>query len=234
MGPTRIALVDDQRCFVGALAMLLQTLPGFEVVATATDVGDAETAVARFLPDVLVVDVDVGAVSGLDLTARVRVEHPATQVVVISGHEHVELACAAFRAGAASFITKDAPMHELVEAIRGCVRGESHLAPRLLSGVLRELQRPGVGASTLERHLRNLTAREVEVLHCLEDGLDRPAIARHLCLSVNTVRTHTRNLLAKLEVHSSLEAVALAHRSRECGADVRARVSSDEPVERTA
>jgi DNA-binding NarL/FixJ family response regulator len=110
-------------------------------------------------------------------------------------------------------VTKSCPAHELVGAIRGSVRGESFIPPGLLAGVPRELIRPPAGQSQEERALTTLTPREADVLGCMAAGLDRAATAEKLYLSVNTVRTHARKVLAKLGVHSGLEAASVAARA---------------------
>src|SRR5919197_1179839 len=119
----------------------------------------------------------------------------------------------AVRAGASAWVIKDASFDELAGAIRGALRGESWIPPRLLTGVLSQMQGTQKEADEFEQRLARLTDREHEVLRCMVAGLGRASIARQLFLSKNTIRTHMQNILAKLEVHSSLEAVALALRA---------------------
>jgi DNA-binding NarL/FixJ family response regulator len=219
MGPTRIVVADDHRSLAVALAALIDLEGDLAVAATVYCGREALAAVRRLSPDVLVVDADLGDMSGVDVTGAARLIDPAPAVVVVTGHASVELACAAIRAGATAFVTKDEGMDVLLRAVRGSIRGEGYLSPVLLPRVFHALQRPDADLSEEERLLTTLTGRELEILHCLEEGLERRSIASRLFLSVNTVRTHTRNLLTKLNVHSSLEAVALASRARQARND---------------
>lgn len=209
----RVLVADDHHSFASAVATLLQAQPDLEVVAAVATANDAEAAAGRHRPDVAVLDVELGDGSGIELAASLLEQYPSMHVVVVTGHRQVAVASAAVRAGAAGFVPKDAPVEDLLTAIRGTALGETHIPPRLLTGVLRGLQNPpAVGLE--EQLVSQLTDREKEVLDCMMEGLDRAATAERLFRSVNTIRTHTRNLLAKLGVHSSIEAVALARRAQ--------------------
>lgn len=208
----RVLVADDHHSFASAVAALLQAQPDLEVVAAVASSFDAQVAVGLHRPDVAVLDVDLGDGSGIELASTLRESYPSMHVVVVTGHHQVAVAAAAVRAGVAGFVPKDAPVEDLLTAIRGTARGETHIPPRLLTGVLEGLQSPP--AISLEEQLvAQLTDREKEVLDCMMEGLDRAGISERLFRSVNTVRTHTRNLLSKLGVHSSIEAVALARRA---------------------
>lgn len=208
----RVLVADDHHSFASAVAALLDAQPDIEVVAAVATSLDAQVAASRSRPDVAVLDVDLGDGSGIELASLLRDLYPSIQVVVVTGHNQVAVAAAAVRAGVAGFVPKDAPVEDLLTAIRGTARGETHIPPRLLTGVLEGLKAPPA-VSLEEQLIAQLTDREKEILDCMMEGLDRASISERLFRSVNTVRTHTRNVLAKLGAHSSIEAVALARRA---------------------
>ncbi|MCF6522248.1 response regulator transcription factor [Streptomyces sp. JJ36] len=150
---------------------------------------------------------------GLALVARVRTEHPAMRTVVLAERDDPARAAAALQAGACGWVAKDSSLSRLLQVIRGVLRGETHLPPALLTGVLRELTADREHRSESERLVASLTPREHEVLRCMVAGLGRKAVAERLYLSPHTVRTHMQNVLGKLGVHSTLAAVALARRA---------------------
>jgi DNA-binding NarL/FixJ family response regulator len=209
----RILVVDDQLAFAEAISVLVDAEEDLTVVASVTTPGAAEEAVRRLEPDVALIDVEVGDDSGLELAVRLRDRQPHLQVLMVSCHQDPATVCAAIRAGASGYVTKECAAEDLVSAIRGLERHESWIPPRLLKSVLEELQQPASQPTLEEARIARLSRREREVLSLMVCGLDRMSIARRLFLSANTVRTHTQNVLSKLEVHSSLEAVSLAMRA---------------------
>lgn len=209
----RVLIVDDHLAFAEAIAVVLDAEPDIEVTDRVTSAAAAELAARRSDPDVVLLDVDLGASDGLDAISRLREVSGRLQVLVVSCSDDVGTVCAAVRAGSSGFVTKDCPPSELVAAVRSVHRGESSIPPRLLTGVLQSLQAAPGQATPEEQRLARLSRREREVLSLMVGGLDRAAIARELYLSANTVRTHAQNVLGKLELHSSLEAVSLALRA---------------------
>jgi DNA-binding NarL/FixJ family response regulator len=154
-----------------------------------------------------------GAPGGISLTARVRSAHPQTRTVVLAARDDPARAAAALQAGAFGWVAKDSSLSRLLAVIRGVLRGETHLPPALLTGVLRELTAAREHRTESEQLVESLTPREHEVLRCMVAGLGRKAVAERLYLSPHTVRTHMQNVLGKLGVHSTLAAVALARRA---------------------
>ncbi|GAA2134915.1 response regulator transcription factor [Streptomyces synnematoformans] len=154
-----------------------------------------------------------GASGGISLTARVRSAHPQTRTVVLAARDDPARAAAAVQAGAYGWVAKDSSLSRLLAVIRGVLRGETHLPPALLTGVLRELTAAREHRTESEQLVESLTPREHEVLRCMVAGLGRKAVAERLYLSPHTVRTHMQNVLGKLGVHSTLAAVALARRA---------------------
>ena len=210
----RVLIVDDHRVFAEAIASRLQVEADLSVVGQANTAAQALDAVETLDPDVVLMDVELGADDGIDLTARLRAADPELAIIVVSFLTDPVRVGEAVRAGAAGWVTKDAPTEQLLGAIRGVADGESWIPPRLLTGVLRDLLTTRRLVDEDEERLARLTPRERSVLDMMADGLDRSAIAERMFLSTNTVRTHVQNIFAKLHVRSSLEAVALALRVR--------------------
>lgn len=205
-------IVDDHLTFADAVSARLRAEPDLLVVACATSAAEGEAAVGRVHPDVAVVDIGLPGDDGIGLVSRLHSISRDLRTVVLSDHEDATAACAAIRAGASGFVTKASPTDDLLEAVRSVARNETWISARLLTHVLRLLQEspPVNGEANL---IKGLSRREREVLSLMVVGLDRAGIARRLFLSTNTVRTHTQNLMAKLGVHSSIEAVSLALRA---------------------
>lgn len=208
-----VLLTDDHQVFSEAVGQLLQSEEDLTVVGQVTSSAAAEAFLESQQVDVLVVDVELDQESGIELLARVRAGNPNMAIVVLSCHDDSDVIIEALRAGAQAYVTKDASFEELLAAIRSAVRRESWVPPRLLAPVLATLLHPSDPRNEAEARLRLLSTREWEVLECLVSGMTQAAIGAKLYLSANTVRTHIRNLLTKLEVRSSLEAVGLALRA---------------------
>jgi DNA-binding NarL/FixJ family response regulator len=212
VNPARALVVDDHPVFAEALAALLEKNEDIEVVGTAGRVEEAFTLATELKPDVAIVDVIMGTANGLGLTARLT-EELRTRVVVVSCRDDPATAASAIRAGASAFISKDSPPQELLDALRGALHGHTWLSPRLLTGVLRELTGETPPPRPAEQQVAALSRRERDVLGYLVAGMTRAQIAEKLLLSVNTVRSHVQRVLAKLGVHSTLEAAALGRRA---------------------
>lgn len=214
MKAIRVLIVDDHRVFAEAIAARLDAEPDLRVVGQANTAAQALDAVETLDPDIVLLDVELGGDDGIDLAERLRATPAAPAVVIVSFLADPVRVGEAVRAGAAGWVTKDAPTEELLGAIRGVAVGESWIPPRLLTGVLHELLTTRRIVDEDEERLGRLTPRERSVLDMMADGLDRSSIAERMFLSTNTVRTHVQNIFAKLHVRSSLEAVALALRVR--------------------
>ncbi len=237
----RVLVVDDHRIFAESLAAALAAEPDVDVSAAGSGPAalrclDRAAAEGRRF-DVLLVDADLGSgavaavgapppvarvvpdraadgvVDGISLVAGVRQAHPAARVVVLAEKDDPRRAALALQAGASGWVAKDCSLQRLLGVIRGVLRDETHLAPALLTGVLREMTAARKHRTESERLVESLTPREREVLRCMVAGLGRKAVAERLFLSPHTVRTHMQNVLGKLGVHSTLAAVALARRA---------------------
>jgi two-component system nitrate/nitrite response regulator NarL len=163
--------------------------------------------------DVIVIDAGVGELNGLTTLTRLLEGHPRSRGVALLEVEDPVMATEAVRAGALAVLPKSAPLATLIKAIHGVAEGEAYLAPPVLGAVLTRLREAQAQSRANSARFKALTRREREVLRLMMEGLDRPAIARELYASVNTIRTHSQSLRRKLGVHSGIEAVSLARRS---------------------
>jgi DNA-binding NarL/FixJ family response regulator len=205
-----ILVVDHQRAVADAVSGRLRLEAEFSPVITAYSFGAALAALGRDPFDVVVTDIDLGADDGVELIRRIDVNYPHTAAVVAAACDDASAAFGALRAGARAFVSKAEGIHSLIDAIRGATRGETHVSPALLTSVIGGFRQPDTFRTDVEERIDRLTHREMEVLAKLVAGEDRPSIANDFFLSLDTVRTHIKNILAKLEVHSTLEAVGLA------------------------
>lgn len=207
-------IVDNHQVFTDALSWRLSAEADLEVVAVAGDRLSALQAIDLRHPDVVVLDVQLDdGVNGLELISELHEIHPDARIVVVTAHDDPPTAVRAMGAGARAFVPKDTPSEEMVSLVRAVMAGETRVPPRLLTDVLSQLRRATVEPNVWQERVARLTPREREVLELMVEGMDRAAIAEVLYLSINTVRTHNKKILAKLEVHSSLEAVSVALRA---------------------
>lgn len=206
----RVVVADDQAVVREGIVMLLGLLPGIEVVGSARDGAEAVALVAELAPDVVLMDLRMPRVDGVEATRRIREEHPATQVVVLTTYADDDSLFPALRAGARGYLTKDADGDEIVRAIQEVVAGRAGLSPvvqrRLLEQVTAALAPSG------PRLPDGLTVREGEVLTLIAEGLSNADIARRLGISTATVKTHINNLFAKAGLHDRAQAVRYAYR----------------------
>jgi DNA-binding NarL/FixJ family response regulator len=214
----RLLLVDDQALFREGLRMILSPQADLEVVGEAADGLAALEAVRTLAPDVVLMDLRMPRLGGAEATRRIRAEHPATRVIVLTTFEEEQDVFDALRAGAAGYLLKDASSERLGEAIRLAARGETWLQPSVAAKLVAEFGRlaqrlPGAMVPT-PRPVEPLSAREREVLRCLADGLSNKEIGRRLEISEGTVKNHMSQVLGKLQV---LDRTQAALRARDLG-----------------
>jgi two-component system nitrate/nitrite response regulator NarL len=214
MRTTRVVVLHPHRIVGEALARRLDSEPDLRVVELCATPSAVRSATNALAPDVAVLAVDADDHTMVTLTTWLVERDPAVRVVAVLGTDDPHTAVRAIRAGASGVLTKDSPTSELVEAAIAVMQDRAFVAPPLLWAVLRELRSSVPVPNEYDERLNRLTPREHEVLTHLMAGHDRATIASRLQVSVDTVRTHTRNILAKLEVHSSLEAVSIARRAK--------------------
>jgi DNA-binding NarL/FixJ family response regulator len=209
----RVALCDDQALVRDGLQVQLGLADGIEVVGTAADGEQAVVLARRELPDVLVMDIRMPVLDGIEATRRI-VKDPATEgvrVLILTTFDLDEHVYAALAAGASGFLLKDATPEEIVHAVRVVAAGESLLAPTVTSRLVREFAtRPTTGKPRNGR-LDGLTEREVEVLRLVAAGLSNAELAERLVLSAATVKTHVSRILTKLGLRDRAQLVVAAY-----------------------
>ncbi len=205
---SKLLIVDDHRVFCQGLEAVFRAEPDFEPV-TVSNPAQAVGIVLSWQPDVVIMDVRLGEMSGFDLTRQMTALPFPPAIVVLTGYADIAAALDAVRAGAVGFVPKNASVEQVIGAVRAAVLGGSWLPHELLSKLVAEHQAPA-GTPQL---IAQLTAREKQVLGLMVSGLDRNGIAEKLNQSPNTVRTHIRNVIVKLNCHSAIEAVAVGLRS---------------------
>jgi DNA-binding NarL/FixJ family response regulator len=208
MTRSKLLIVDDHRVFCQGLEAVFRAEPDFEPL-TVSNPAQAVGLVVSWLPDVVIMDMRLGEVSGVDLTKQMTALPSPPTIVVLTAYADTAVALEAIRAGAVGFVPKNASVEQVIGAVRAAVLGGSWLPHELLTKLVSEHQDPG-GAPQL---IAQLTARERQVLGLMVSGLDRNGIAERLNQSPNTVRTHIRNAIVKLNCHSAIEAVAVGLRA---------------------
>ena len=204
-----VLIADQERTFAAALATRLDDEDDMGVTGAVQAEALSSSLIAGKPAGVVLLDGDLPGDAANHLCEKLFGDE-STRVIMLSFSSEPERIVKAFRVGAAAWVCKDESLEYLLRVIRGVARGESWLPPSETADVIQLLMRGGERHSESERLLAKLTARERAVLECLAEGAaHRDAVAKQLHLSVNTVRTHLQNLMAKLGVHSVLEAVAL-------------------------
>jgi DNA-binding NarL/FixJ family response regulator len=205
----RLVLADDQELVRAGFRMILDTRDDLEVVGEASDGAQALALVDRLRPDVVLMDVRMPVMDGLEATRRIAATDGPTRVLILTTYGLDDVVSAALRAGASGFLLKDARPAELVDAVRVIARGDALLAPAVTRRLLARFAEPGT-ATTSTQPLRELTAREREVLELVGAALSNAEIAQRLVLSEATVKTHVSSILRKLRLRDRVQAVVLA------------------------
>ncbi|MFG1608845.1 response regulator [Actinoplanes sp. NPDC049265] len=212
MAETSVLLVDDQALVREGIAMVLGQDPGLRVVGEAGD-GQAGVRLARLhRPDVVLMDVRMPVMDGIEATGEIVAHCPETRVLVLTTFNLDEYALRALRAGASGFLLKDVPSTELVAAIRTVGAGDAVVSPRITRTLLDHYRSGPAVPPPDVRRLAELTDREREVLVAIGRGLSNAEIAGELFLSESTVKTHVGRVLAKLDARDRVHAVIWAHR----------------------
>lgn len=211
MTDTTLLLVDDQDLIRAGMAMVLGAAPGIRVVGEATNGGDAVARAHELKPDVILMDVRMPGVDGIEATRQIVASLPDTRVIILTTFDLDEYAFGGLNAGASGFLLKDAPPAELLQAIRTVAGGEAIVSPRITQKML-ELYRGSLPTSAPAAVDSPLSEREQEVLVAMGRGLSNTEIAAELFLSESTVKTHVGRVLAKLELRDRVHAVIYAYR----------------------
>jgi two-component system response regulator NreC len=207
----RVVICDDHELFRDGLKALLRAEPDIEVIGEAGNGRQGVDAACALRPDVVLMDVEMPELDGLEATRRIRDAAPEVNVLMLTMYVEEELVAASLRAGACGYMLKDVPSSQLVYAIHVVSRGGRYMSPAALSSVVERwvdgAPRPGTSYDLL-------TGREREVLKLFAEGRSAKQVAAHLGLSVKTVGVHKTNLMRKLDVHDRAELVRWAVRNR--------------------
>lgn len=212
MSPIRLLIAEDEGILRSTLAELLGREHEFQIAATAPDGRAALIEALGQRPDVILTDLKMPKMDGIELTRRVREELPGTAVVILTAFDDDENLFAALKAGATGYILKDASLEEIAAAVRAAHAGEGVLSAGLVARVIREFTRIDRMAADQRRLFAQLTRREIEVLELLAQGLRNRQIAQRLFLSEKTVRNHISAILGKLHANDRTEAALIAAR----------------------
>ncbi|WP_329562339.1 response regulator transcription factor [Kitasatospora sp. NBC_01266] len=230
--PLRVIVADDQASVREGLVLLLDTLPDIVVVASAADGQQAVRLVGQHRPDAILLDLNMPVMNGIEATRRLTAEYPQTAVVVLTTYADDASVLDALRAGARSYLTKDADRTDIARALHAAAGGLAVLDPRVQAALLAAGgQRPAPAAPAEARQQSErqqsdrrqeaprpaqlpdgLTQREAEILHLVAEGLTNPEIAARLYLSNNTIKTHINRIFAKTGSRDRAAAIGYAHR----------------------
>jgi DNA-binding NarL/FixJ family response regulator len=207
-----VLVADDQSMVRAGFRLLLGDEDGIEVVAEAADGNEAVAKAARFRPAVVLMDIRMPELDGLEATRRILAADPDARVLILTTFDLDEYIYEALRAGASGFVLKDDPPEQLIAAIRTAAAGNALLSPTVTKRVIRQFAQ--VRPPSAPPGLEHLTAREHEVFLRIADGLSNAEIGRELYISETTVKTHVTRVLQKLDLRDRVQAVVLAH---QCG-----------------
>ena len=210
-----VLIADDQALVRAGFRMILEAEEDMEVVGEAADGREAVAEARRLRPDVVLMDVRMPDVDGIDATRRLLGDGGSdTKIVMLTTFDMDEYVYDALRAGASGFLLKDVPPEQLVAGIRAVASGDALLAPSVTRRVIEEfVRRPPDSVRTAPPELAELTARELEVLKLLARGLANAEIAKELFVSETTVKTHVAHVLMKLKLRDRVQAVVFAYES---------------------
>ena len=210
MKTTRMLVVDDHALFRKGVVGLLRAAEGFTVVGEAQDGREAVTKAQALKPDVVLMDIYMRAMDGLEATRRIKAAIPSTRIIILTVSEEDQNLFDAVKAGAQGYLLKSVEPDELFRTLRGVVRGEAFVTPSMAAKILEEFSRKAGGSKGIDS--RGLSPREREVLELLTRGAVNKEIAAALAISDNTVKNHLKSIMGKLHVENRVQVVAYALR----------------------
>jgi DNA-binding NarL/FixJ family response regulator len=210
---TSVLIADDQALVRVGLRKILENEPETTVVGEAVDGEDAVTAAGRLRPDVVLMDIRMPVLDGIEATRRIVRAQPDTRVLILTTFGLDTYVYDALRAGASGFMLKDAPPEEITAAVRIVATGEALLAPAVTRAVIEEFVRQRPPAAPAPAPVSELTPREREVLDLLARGLSNPEICEQLVISEATAKTHVARILQKLDLRDRVQTVIYAYES---------------------
>lgn len=206
----RVVIADDQQLVRAGFTMILSTYDDIEVVAEATDGREAVALATSLVPDVVLMDIQMPGINGIEATRRIITATHA-RVLILTTFDLDEYVYEALRAGATGFLLKDTPPEQLVAAVRTAHRGDALLAPSVTRRLIAEFTQPRHPSPPTAPQLDQLSPREAEVFRLLARGLTNHEIAEQLVLGENTVKTHVARILTKLDLRDRVQAVVMAY-----------------------
>jgi DNA-binding NarL/FixJ family response regulator len=208
----RVLLADDEAMVREGIRLIVESEDDIEVVGEAADGAEAVDAVVRTHPDVVLMDIRMPVVDGLEATRRIAAAHAASRVIVLTTFDNDEYVYDALKSGASGFMLKSAPRDQLIAAVRVAARGEELLAPSITRRLIEEyIRKPAPGQRPPS--LQELTDREVDVLRLIGRGRSNEEIAGELFISYATVKTHIGRIFSKLDLRDRAQAVVAAYES---------------------
>ena len=204
----KVIICDDQAIVRDGLEMLLKLEADINVVGTAEDGAEAVEMVAKESPDLVLMDLKMPVMNGVEATRQIRANYPEVKVLVLTTYDDDEWVFDAINAGASGYLLKDTPRDEVVKVIRGTVSGKVYLDPSVAGKVMEQVSNQSTQPLTMITD--KLTEREIEVLRLLAKGLNNKDIAERLFLSEGTVRNHVSTILSKLGVSDRTQAAVIA------------------------
>ena len=196
----KIILADDHKIFCEGLRFMLDEQPGFEVIATAPDGNTAAQLTRELLPDIVIADIGMPNLNGIEATRRIKAENPAVKIIALSMHSDKRFVAEMFKAGASGYLLKDCDFEELISAINAVMEDNTYISPAVAKTVIKDyvigLQEDNTSVFDI------LTAREREVLQILAEGNTTHQIASTLFVSEKTVEAHRRQIMKKLGINN--------------------------------
>ena len=211
----RVLIADDHALFRRGLNLVLDSEEGIEVIAEAEDGAEAISKAEELAPDVVLMDVRMPKINGIEAATKISESVPSTKIVMLTVSDEEADLYEAIKAGATGYLLKEIAIEEVPHAIRAVVQGQSLISPSMASKLLTEFNALAKAADEKQQFpAPKLTARELEVLKLVAQGMSNREIASELYISENTVKNHVRNILEKLHLHSRMEAVVYAVREK--------------------
>lgn len=217
MGKIRIVIIDDHQLFREGVKRILDFETDLQVVAEGDDGTQAVSLVKDHQPDVVIMDINMPTLNGVEATAQLIAEYPDTKVIILSIHDDENYVTHALKTGAQGYLLKEMDAEQLIEAVKVVAEGGSYLHPRVTHNLVKEYRRLASNHQKAEkkemeirRPLHLLTRRECEVLQLLADGKSNRSVGEALFISEKTVKNHVSNILTKMNVNDRTQAVVVA------------------------
>jgi len=216
---TKIVIIDDHQLFREGVKRILDFEPSFEVVAEGDDGSEAIELVEQYQPDVVIMDINMPTINGVEATGQLIQKYPEAKVIILSIHDDENYVTHALRTGATGYLLKEMDADALIEAVKVVADGGSYLHPRVTHNLVKEYRRLSadengsdkyISKVEIRRPLHLLTRRECEVLQLLADGKSNRGIGEALFISEKTVKNHVSNILQKMNVNDRTQAVVVA------------------------